>query len=198
MQNTIVIHPRPLGLILCGGKGTRAGGIDKGLQRIHGAPAVIHAARLLEPVCGEILISANRNQERYRALEIGRVMQDLRGDFPGPLAGIEAAAHASNHHILVILPCDMPYLPAEVPGKLVDALKADEGLDLVYARTARDAHYLCAALRTRCAGFITTSLEQGRYAVKDCFAQLRGKSLLFDKAASEGFRNLNHREDWPV
>lgn len=82
----------PLGIILCGGLGRRADGADKGLLRFGDATAVEAIASLLRPVCDTLVISANRNLARYRALRIGSVVCDLRPGFHGPLAGIEAAA----------------------------------------------------------------------------------------------------------
>ena len=56
-----------LGLILAGGKGTRVGGADKGLLVYEGKPMVIHVAECLVPQCEKVLISANRNLERYQS-----------------------------------------------------------------------------------------------------------------------------------
>ncbi len=42
------------------------GGADKGLQLLHGLPLYLHIAQKLSPQVASILISANRNLERYR------------------------------------------------------------------------------------------------------------------------------------
>ena len=54
------------GGILAGGQATRMGGADKGLQLLHGLPLYLHIAQKLSPQVASILISANRNLERYR------------------------------------------------------------------------------------------------------------------------------------
>ena len=58
---------RLAGLILAGGKGLRMGGADKGLLTLDGgAYAQLLAARM-GPFVDLLLISANRNQDRYGA-----------------------------------------------------------------------------------------------------------------------------------
>ena len=53
------------GLILAGGRGSRMGGVDKGLQAHLGIPLAMHALLRLSPQVGEVMINANRNQEAY-------------------------------------------------------------------------------------------------------------------------------------
>ena len=55
------------GAILSGGRGSRAGGIDKGLLEIDAEPAVVRVARSLLSQVARIVVSANRNLERYAA-----------------------------------------------------------------------------------------------------------------------------------
>ena len=51
------------GLVLAGGRGSRMGGADKGLQRLRGRPLVQHALQRLQPQVGALMISANRHLE---------------------------------------------------------------------------------------------------------------------------------------
>ncbi len=41
------------GLILAGGRGSRMGGVDKGLQPFKGQPLALHALQRLQPQVGE-------------------------------------------------------------------------------------------------------------------------------------------------
>ncbi|MFK7828382.1 MAG: molybdenum cofactor guanylyltransferase [Congregibacter sp.] len=182
---------RPTGLILCGGRGSRAGGIDKGLRQTDGQLAVSRAACLLQPLCQDILISANRNVGDYSMLELGTVVTDLRDDFRGPLAGLEAAITRTGNDLLLVLPCDMPRLLPTVPEQLSKALNADTALDVVYAKTADSRHFLCAAMRTRCGDTISACLDEGCNAVRLCYARLNVSELLFEGELAEGFENLN-------
>ena len=63
MHHTIAIT----GVILAGGRAERMGRRDKGLLPLAGEPLIAHGVRRLRPQVAELLISANRHQERYAA-----------------------------------------------------------------------------------------------------------------------------------
>ena len=46
------------GVVLAGGRATRMGGVDKGLQLLNGRPLWRHVADSLEPQVGRLVISA--------------------------------------------------------------------------------------------------------------------------------------------
>ena len=77
-------------IILAGGQGQRMGGADKGLVEVDGKPLVAHLLDNLLPRPTRIVISANRNADRYQAWA-DQVVADRRDGFLGPLAGLEAA-----------------------------------------------------------------------------------------------------------
>lgn len=189
-------HGTADGLILCGGRGSRVQHADKGLLEVAGEPAVSRALRLLQPHCGQLIISANRNLERYREICAGPVVPDLRSGFAGPLAGLEAAAAVMRSDCLLLLPVDMPELSPEVPRRLLDRLRERSDLDLVYARTAEREHYLCAALRRACLATAGEQLDAGEHSVRALYARLRSASLLFDGGCARGFHNRNRTADW--
>ena len=58
------------GLILAGGRGSRMGGVDKGLENHLGMPLAMHALLRLSPQVGEIMINANRNLGAYESSPI--------------------------------------------------------------------------------------------------------------------------------
>ncbi|WP_243269106.1 NTP transferase domain-containing protein, partial [Pseudomonas aeruginosa] len=76
-------------LLLAGGRGQRMGGRDKGLIEWQDLPLIAHLHRLVRPLTDDLIVSCNRNQERYAAYADRLVSDDSR-DFPGPLAGIRA------------------------------------------------------------------------------------------------------------
>ncbi len=81
------------GLILAGGRGTRMGGIDKGLQLHLGVPLAQHALQRLRPQVAALMLNANRNLPTYQAMGVP-VWPDEMPDFPGPLAGMLAGLDA--------------------------------------------------------------------------------------------------------
>src|SRR4051812_30393508 len=49
------------GLILAGGRGSRMGSVDKGLQPFRGEPMVAHVIARLSPQVGNLIINANQH-----------------------------------------------------------------------------------------------------------------------------------------
>lgn len=119
------------GVVLAGGRGTRMGGVDKGLQPWHGRPLAQHALERLAPQVGALLVNANRNLDAYAALG-APVCPDATGDHAGPLAGWLAALEACRTPWLVTVPCDTPNFPLELVDRLAAAV-ATEGADIAMA-----------------------------------------------------------------
>ncbi|MEN9905253.1 MAG: molybdenum cofactor guanylyltransferase [Pseudomonadota bacterium] len=119
-------------LVLAGGRATRMGGVDKGLQPLNGHPLVHHAIVRLQRQQGErlrgLMINANRNLETYRALGLP-VWPDALSDFPGPLAGFLAGLDHGQSPWLLTVPCDTPRFPLDLLARLAQAAE-HEGADL--------------------------------------------------------------------
>lgn len=63
----VIARDNVTGLIYAGGRATRMGGVDKGLELFRGRPLIEAVIDRLKPQCVSIVISANRNLERYAA-----------------------------------------------------------------------------------------------------------------------------------
>ena len=100
-------------LLLAGGRGQRMGGQDKGLLDWQGEPLIAYLQRLTRPLTNDLIISCNRNHERYAAYA-DQLVSDDSPDFPGPLAGIRAGLTVARHTHLLILPCDVPQIDAQL------------------------------------------------------------------------------------
>ena len=114
-----IARARITGLILAGGRGTRMGGVDKGLQPLDGAPLVEHALRRLAPQVDRVLINANRNVESYRRFGVP-VCPDAETTFAGPLAGFLAGLMQCKTEWLVTVPCDTPRFPVDFVVRLAE------------------------------------------------------------------------------
>ena len=113
------------GLILCGGRGTRMGGVDKGLQSHNGIPLAMHALLRLQPQVGQLMINANRNLSAYESMGVP-VWVDQLVDYPGPLAGWLAGLEQCQTPYMVTVPCDTPDFPTDLVARLADALVKDD------------------------------------------------------------------------
>jgi len=113
------------GLILAGGRGSRMGGVDKGLQNHQGMPMAMHALLRLGPQVGQLMINANRNLGAYESMGVP-VWPDALPDYPGPLAGFLAGLEHCETPFLVTVPCDTPGFPADLVERLAAALEAND------------------------------------------------------------------------
>lgn len=99
------------GVVLAGGRATRMGGIDKGLQLLNGRPLWRHVAEALAPQVDELVISANRHLEQWRASGYP-VFRDIQEGYQGPLAGMLAVMQQVASPWFVFCPCDTPFIPS--------------------------------------------------------------------------------------
>jgi len=114
------------GLILAGGRGSRMGGVDKGLQTFNGMPLALHTLTRLQMGggVGQILINANRNLAAYESFGTS-VWPDALADYAGPLAGFLTGLEHCETPFLVTVPCDTPLLPLDLVSRLAAALQAE-------------------------------------------------------------------------
>lgn len=111
------------GLVLAGGRGTRMGGVDKGLQDFDGVPLALHALRRLQGQVGRVALNANRHGSTYASFG-APVWPDDLPDHPGPLAGFLAGLARCETPFLLTVPCDTPLLPLDLADRLGRALDA--------------------------------------------------------------------------
>jgi len=109
-------------LLLSGGRGLRMGGRDKGLLEWRGRPLIAWLHDLTRPLSDDLIISCNRNTERY-APYADQLVADQVQDFQGPLAGIRAGMAAARHEQMLVLPCDAPL----VDQALIESLLTHAG-----------------------------------------------------------------------
>jgi len=122
------------GVILAGGRGSRMGGVDKGLQNFNGMPMALHALMRLAPQVGEVMINANRNLGAYEAFGVP-VWPDVLPDYAGPLAGFLTGLERCETPWLVTVPCDTPLFPHDLVARLAKAAReADAEIAMATAR----------------------------------------------------------------
>jgi molybdenum cofactor guanylyltransferase len=111
------------GLILAGGRGTRMGHVDKGLQPFGGTTMAAHVLERLAPQVATVAINANQNLDTYAAYGAPVWPDDTPG-FAGPLAGLQAGLRRCATTYLLTAPCDSPFLPGDLAERLMDGLRA--------------------------------------------------------------------------
>ena len=126
--------PAITALILAGGRGTRMGGTDKGLQNFRGLPLALHTLMRLQlqtMAPQEVLINANRNLSAYESLGVP-VWPDSIDGFAGPLAGFLTGLERCETPWLLTVPCDTPLFPLDLVERLFKAM-ADVNADIAMA-----------------------------------------------------------------
>ncbi len=179
------------GLILAGGRGSRMGGVDKGLQNHHGTTLAMHALMRLSPQVGEIMINANRNLGAYEAMGVP-VWPDTLSDYAGPLAGFLTGLERCETPYLVTVPCDSPLFPVDLVARLAQALEANDA-EIAMAATLQDGALQVQPVFCLMKSEVLDSLVRftagGQRKIDKWTAQLRCVDVPFDDA--QAFANAN-------
>jgi molybdopterin-guanine dinucleotide biosynthesis protein A len=185
------LHPEPIsGLILAGGAGSRMGGVDKGLQPYRGKPLVQWAIACLAPQVDELIISANRNLDRYAEYGYQVVADTSQDDYAGPLAGLQAGLSAAHHDLLLCVPCDTPHLPNDLASRLLAGLAE---APIAVARCADHPQPTVCLVRRTLLPTLTEFLASGERKMGWWQRQRGAVYVDFDDAAA--FANFNTSAD---
>lgn len=172
------------GLILAGGRGSRMGGVDKGLQNFNGIPLAMHALLRLGPQVGEVMINANRNLSAYESMG-AQVWPDSVADFAGPLAGFAAGLERCETPYMVTVPCDSPNFPQDMVQRLAAALRADHA-DIAMVATPEDGvlrtQPVFCLLKTELLGSLLRFIGEGQRKIDKWTALHRVVEVSFEDA----------------
>lgn len=184
------------GLILAGGRGSRMGHVDKGLQLLRGVAMAAHVLRRLSPQVGALAINANRSLDQYSAFGVPVWPDDL-GGFEGPLAGLETGLRRCTTALLVTAPCDSPFLPDDLVARLHAAMLA-AGADLALAETLEtqsdgsrriQAQPVFALVARSALPHLSAYLAEGGRRMDGWYDRIVVARVRFDDEAA--FRNIN-------
>ena len=184
------------GLILAGGRGSRMGHVDKGLQHFRGTSMAAHVIERLGPQVGAIAVNANQNLDQYAAFGVPVWPDDLQG-FEGPMAGLETGLRRCTTDYLVTAPCDSPFLPGDLVERLSAALE-ENGADLALAETEEpddsgemrvQPHPVFALVKKSALPHLANFLATGGRRMDGWYGAIKVVRVRFDDASA--FRNIN-------
>jgi molybdopterin-guanine dinucleotide biosynthesis protein A len=190
-------------LVLAGGRATRMGGLDKGLQAFNGVPLALHALNRLRqaqsPWIASCAINANRHLDTY-AQWAAPVWPDTLAGQPGPLAGLlTGLRHCSTSHLLT-LPCDAPAFPLDLVNRLAQAF-AHPGTEIAVASAPDEKGVLrrqpvFALVPTTLADDLEAFIEQGGRRVGQWLGLHQTIEVAFNLPADDpaAFDNINTLE----
>ena len=182
------------GLILAGGQGRRVGGQDKGWLRYQGDYLIAHQVNWLSPQVSQLMISANRNVERYQTFQLP-VLTDPTTEFKGPLQGVYQALANLSSPWLYVQPVDTPQLPKNLIEKICAGLSQSTDSKLIYLASKERDHYLNLLIHESLKEAMLSFLQAGNARVRDFIRSAKGTRLQLDIDES-CFKNLNEMEQF--
>lgn len=194
-EDTFLAREQVTGLILAGGRGSRMGGVDKGLQTFRGMPLAMHALMRLAPQVGSVIINANRNLAAYESMG-AMVFPDALPDFAGPLAGFLTGFERCETPYLATVPCDSPLFPTDLVSRLGSALlDADAEIAMVAIDEGGRlrAQPVFCLLKSELLESLVSYTQSGERKIDRWTAQHRCVEVAFDDPAA--FANANTLEE---
>jgi molybdopterin-guanine dinucleotide biosynthesis protein A len=130
-------------VLLAGGQSRRMGGGDKCLRPLGGKPILTRIVERVRPQVRRLILNANGDPARFADYDLTVVSDSVEG-FAGPLAGVLAgldwaAAHAPDCPVIVTVPTDAPFLPADLVESLWQAVRL-QGAELACAASNGQPH----------------------------------------------------------
>jgi len=179
-------------VILAGGRSQRMGGNDKGLLPIQGKPMIEYIIDTLKPQVGQIVINANRNLSQYQQYGYP-VIQDMMGEYYGPLVGMASGIQHAHTEFVVTVPCDSPLLPNILVSKLYRQLMHDDA-EIAVAHDSERMQPVFALLRCDLLPHLLDYLDTGGRKIDTWYAQ-HHTTLTDFSAAGHAFMNINNPND---
>lgn len=179
-------------VILAGGRSRRMGGTDKGLLQLQGMAMVEHVISRLKPQAGKLVINANRNIETYA--EYGfPIIQDMVGEYFGPLAGMASGMQAADTRFVLCVPCDTPRLATDLVQRMYHSLLKEQA-EICVANDGERIHPVVVLLERRLLSSILDYLGKGERKIDRWFTH--HKTALADFSdCPECFTNINNPDE---
>jgi molybdenum cofactor guanylyltransferase len=189
--------PQVGGYVLAGGKSSRMG-TDKALLDIDGKPLVAHAVAKLQRICADVHILSSS----LALAEFAPLVRDLHFEC-GPIGGIEAALDHSRFEWNLILPVDLPFVPADFLRAWVRRVLERPGTGVAYFNVLGIPQPSLAMIRREAAPAIGAAIERGDYKLRPVLEAAASGSDLYieavnDTDAAAWFANLNTPEELEI
>lgn len=175
------------GIVLCGGRARRMGGVEKALLPLQGRPLVAHVFERLQPQVITVLISANREVPAYAVYRVP-VVPDRIAD-QGPLGGLQAALHHVHTPWFFCCPGDAPFLDRQIVQCLAAHIGSPD-VTMVYPHDGAQPQHLFLLGHTTLATALDTYLNSGQRSVRG-FVDTQAAHAVHVPDIVSSFRNIN-------
>jgi molybdenum cofactor guanylyltransferase len=186
-------------VILAGGRGSRMGGTDKGLQNFNGTPMALHALMRVGGQVGYCMINANRNLSAYESFGTD-VWPDGNDEFAGPLSGFVVGLERCETPYLLTIPCDTPLLPHDLASRLWHGLQGDSEngeADIAMAAQAGHTQPVFCLIKHEMLESLLVFMKRGGRKIDAWTATQKTVIVGFDEPADDlnAFANANTLEE---
>lgn len=185
-------------VILAGGDASRMRGKDKPFVLLDGRPLLEHVLDRVRQETAEIVISVNRDAERFAEYGIPCVKDS---GFPqkSPLLGIYSAmeyfaAQGEDQGFLFCVPVDVPVFPSKLIRDLLRLAKQTES-GISYTISGVQPQPLLAVWSMRTLSLLRHQLQEGAWGVLATLKALEAGVLNYELDEKGGFANINSPED---
>jgi len=145
------------GYVLAGGRSSRMGK-DKALLQLGGTTLVQHAVRKLKHVADPVSILGSRSElEAFAPL-----VPDLTENC-GPLGGIEAALDNARSPWVLVMPVDMPFVPAALIASWARKVVGQSAARVAMFCADNVVHPALCLVHADVAPYVTRAIKQRRF-----------------------------------
>lgn len=185
---------RASAVILAGGRSSRMG-YDKAFLELDSRPIIKRQIEELSKAFDPVLVVCNQ-PELYAGLGVQLVQDQYPGY--GPLAGIHAGLKGAPGDAVFVVPCDLPFVTAELGAQMLERLGSADGLVLT---SDGKLEPLCAVYRKSCLPVIEEYLVKKRLKVIDFYPMvnillLPAEELVLGRPVEQVLFNINTPDDF--
>ncbi|HEY4602466.1 MAG TPA: molybdenum cofactor guanylyltransferase [Cerasibacillus sp.] len=179
-------------VILAGGESSRMG-TNKALLKLNNEIVIEKIFNELQQLSSRVYIVANE-KKIYDFLNIPIISDRFYGK--GPLAGIETALYHAAEDVIVISPCDTPFIHKEIYRYLVDELKTYDAVIPYYDNQPQP---LSGIYKKRILPIIQEQLQNDELRIRSFFSKINVKYVhdfghISDLIIEKHFFNMNDPE----
>lgn len=163
-------------------------GEDKGLVNFKGQPLITHVISAICEQVDDYVISANRNLDRYRQFST-KVISDDSGEH-GPLSGIAAALPLCQHDYILVVACDLPFLPGSLVEELVSNI---DNSDIAIVKVKQHLQ-LVFLMKKSLLSSVKDNLIANKHKLMQ-WVKSHSPTIVDYSTSPQSFRNINSTQD---
>jgi len=187
-----------LAVILAGGLSSRMGGGIKSFKKFNDKTIFDRILENINKQVNQTIINNNNNSQLFLKYNI-TIVEDIFGNFAGPLAGIHTALswikkNNSNLKWLITVPGDTPFIPKNLVQILLNTA-IDGDYEIVLAKSYEKTHPIIGIWRTYLHESLDKDLNAGIRKIMIWAKKHRLGYSKFEGYDYDPFFNINYIED---